>query len=501
MVFADLFFIYVFLPLCLICYGLAKKLSTKNIVLIVFSLIFYAWGEPLWILLLLFSSFFNWFIGILIGKFRDTPRAKLAVGGGIFVDILLLLIFKYSAFIVENLNAVSGAAIPVPQITLPIGISFYTFQAISYILDCYWETVDVQPKYHKFLLYLSLFPQLIAGPIVRYSVVEQEIDNRSVNATDLCEGALRVILGLAKKVIIANNLWSIVNTFFGKDITGLSVLGTWYTIIVYSLYVYFDFSGYSDIAIGLGRMFGFHFDENFRHPFACTTIAEFWQRWHISLGSFFRDYVYIPLGGKKKHQILNMAIVWALTEFDTVKDVNFLVDGQRRDTLTHGTNISGSYTRVGLNQEETAQEVFGGASEVQLYFPAQDGRLLVPVSRTVYSSDDVATAVFEFLRGPRADSGLETPLPQETQLLGVSVENGVVTINFSKGFTRIAEQSDGGMQAMRALMLTCTRYPGIKRVKILVDGEPYQMPTQDMPTFANVASEVESSFPEVMVIE
>ena len=259
MVFADLFFIYVFLPLCLICYGLAKKLSTKNIVLIVFSLIFYAWGEPLWILLLLFSSFFNWFIGILIGKFRDTPRAKLAVGGGIFVDILLLLIFKYSAFIVENLNAVSGAAIPVPQITLPIGISFYTFQAISYILDCYWETVDVQPKYHKFLLYLSLFPQLIAGPIVRYSVVEQEIDNRSVNATDLCEGALRVILGLAKKVIIANNLWSIVNTFFGKDITGLSVLGTWYTIIVYSLYVYFDFSGYSDIAIGLGRMFGFHF--------------------------------------------------------------------------------------------------------------------------------------------------------------------------------------------------------------------------------------------------
>ena len=228
-----------------------------------------------------------------------------------------MLIFKYSAFIVENLNAVSGAAIPVPQITLPIGISFYTFQAISYILDCYWETVDVQPKYHKFLLYLSLFPQLIAGPIVRYSVVEQEIDNRSVNATDLCEGALRVILGLAKKVIIANNLWSIVNTFFGKDITGLSVLGTWYTIIVYSLYVYFDFSGYSDIAIGLGRMFGFRFDENFRHPFACTTIAEFWQRWHISLGSFFRDYLLYDYGcfmlfeqkmGKKRMK--KWPIVW-----------------------------------------------------------------------------------------------------------------------------------------------------------------------------------------------
>ena len=204
---------------------------------------------------------------------------------------------------------------------------------------------------------------------------------------------------------------------------------------------------------------------------------------------------------KQQEENLRTAIVWALTEFDTVKDVSFLVDGQQRDTLTHGTNISGSYTRVGLNQEEATQEVFGGASEVQLYFPAQDGRLLVPVSRTVYSSDDVATAVFEFLRGPKADSGLETPLPEDTQLLGVSVKDGVVTINFSKGFTRIAEQSDGGVQAMRALMLTCTRYPGVKRVKILVDGEPYEMPTQDTPTFANIASEVENSFPEVMIIE
>ena len=204
---------------------------------------------------------------------------------------------------------------------------------------------------------------------------------------------------------------------------------------------------------------------------------------------------------KQQEENLRTAIVWALTEFDTVKDVSFLVDGQQRDTLTHGTNISGSYTRVGLNQEEATQEVFGGASEVQLYFPAQDGRLLVPVSRTVYSSDDVATAVFEFLRGPKADSGLETPLPEDTQLLGVSVKDGVVTINFSKGFTQIAEQSDGGVQAMRALMLTCTRYPGIKRVKILVAGEPYEMPTQDTPTFANIASEVENSFPEVMIIE
>lgn len=209
----------------------------------------------------------------------------------------------------------------------------------------------------------------------------------------------------------------------------------------------------------------------------------------------------LSASSKQQEENMRTAIVWALTEFDTVKDVNFLVEGQKRDTLTHGTNISGSYTRVGLNQEEPAAPTFAGASEVQMYFPAQDGRLLVPVSRTVYSDDDVATAVFEFLRGPKADSGLETPLDEDVQLLGVSVSGGVVTINFSKEFTKIAERSDGGVQAMRGLMMTCTRYPGIRKVKILVDGEPYQMPVGDVPTFANVASDVENSFPEVMLIE
>ena len=209
----------------------------------------------------------------------------------------------------------------------------------------------------------------------------------------------------------------------------------------------------------------------------------------------------LTAGDKQQEENLRTAIVWALTEFDTVKDVNFLVDGQKRSTLTHGTNISGSYTRVGLNQEEQAAETFADAQEVQMYFPAQDGRLLVPVSRTVYAQDDIATAVFEFLRGPKADSGLETPLGDDVQLLGVSVADGVVTINFSKAFTKIAEQSDGGVQAMRALMMTCTRYPGIRKVKILVDGEPYPLPVSDVPTFANVAAEVESQFPEVMAIE
>ena len=209
----------------------------------------------------------------------------------------------------------------------------------------------------------------------------------------------------------------------------------------------------------------------------------------------------LSAASKQQEENMRTAIVWALTEFDTVKDVNFLVDGQRRDTLTHGTNISGSYTRVGLNQEEPIVETFAGAKEVQMYFPAQDGRLLVPISRTVYSEDDVATAVFEFLRGPKAESGLETPLDSDVELLGISVKDGVVTINFSQEFTKIAERSDGGVQAMRALMMTCTRYPGIKKVKILVDGKPYQLPVDDVPTFANIASEVENSYPEVMLIE
>lgn len=327
MVFADLFFIYFFLPLCLICYFAAKKLETRNNVLIIFSLIFYAWGEPICIFLLLFSAAFNWLMGMHIGVNRNNPKGKKFVAAAVAVDILILLIFKYTGFFAETFNGIFHASIPVPQITLPIGISFYTFQAISYVLDCYWENVKPQRDFRKFLLYLSLFPQLIAGPIVRYSVVEQEVSNRRVTATDLSEGALRVIVGLAKKVIIANNLYAIVDQFFGQDISTLSTLGTWYTVIVYSMYVYFDFSGYSDIAIGLGRMFGFHFDENFKHPFACKTIAEFWQRWHISLGSFFRDYLlYVPIMGKNR-KYFSLFLVWFCTGMWHGASWNFILWG------------------------------------------------------------------------------------------------------------------------------------------------------------------------------
>ena len=320
MVFADLFFLYIFLPLCLLCYFVSKKLKTKNTVLIIFSLVFYAWGEPLYVLLLLFSAAFNWFMGGLIGRYKGQTKAKTVVASAIIVDVLLLVIFNYTGFLVEKIKGLLHIGIPVPNISLPIGLSFFTFQAISYIIDCYWETVKPQRSFKKFLLYLSLFPQLIAGPIVRYSVVEKEIEKRRSTAVDISEGSMRFIVGLAKKVIIANNLYAVVTQFYGDvnknqyaDISSLSFLGTWFVIICYSLYVYFDFSGYSDMAIGLGRIFGFHFDENFKYPFICKTISEFWQRWHISLSSFFRDYLfYVPIFGKTR-KYLNLFLVWFCT--------------------------------------------------------------------------------------------------------------------------------------------------------------------------------------------
>ena len=327
MIFADLFFLYFFLPLCLLFYFISKKLKTKNTVLIVFSLIFYAWGEPSAFFLLLVVAIINWFFGNQIGKNINTNKAKAFAAVAIVTDIGLLTVFKYSGFIVRNLNGLFHSSLPVPQIALPIGISFFTFQAISYIMDCMWETVEPQKSFKKFLLYISLFPQLVAGPIVRYSLVASEIEKRRTTAVDLSEGSMRVIVGLAKKVIIANNLYAIVEQFFGNDITHLSFLGTWFTVIAYSLYVYFDFSGYSDIAIGLGRIFGFHFDENFNYPFICKTISEFWQRWHISLSTFFRDYLfYAPVFGRPR-KYFNLFLVWFCTGLWHGAEWNFIFWG------------------------------------------------------------------------------------------------------------------------------------------------------------------------------
>ena len=327
MVFSDLFFLYAFLPLCMLFYFVWKNITWKNVVLVVFSLLFYAWGEPLWIILLIFSTAANYCCGLMIEKFKGTSKAKLGVVLSLVISLGLLAVFKYSDFVVENLNLILPFEIPAPNITLPIGISFYTFQILSYILDAYWGKVKVQHNPLKFLMFVSLFPQLVAGPIVRYGVIEKEIDDRISTADDISEGITRFIIGLGKKVIIANNLFTVVEATLGGNMETLSVFGCWYGVVCYALQVYFDFSGYSDMAIGLGRIFGFHFNENFNYPFICKNITEFWQRWHISLGSFFRDYLlYVPIFGKRR-QYLSLFLVWFCTGLWHGASWNYIIWG------------------------------------------------------------------------------------------------------------------------------------------------------------------------------
>lgn len=333
LIFADLFFLYIFLPVCLILYFICKNLTWRNLVLVVFSLVFYAWGEPLCVFLLMFSAFVDYLNGRIIDKHRGKLGAKLALAASLIINIGLLVVFKYSGFLVENFNLLTGLSIPVPNIALPIGISFYTFQTVSYTIDNYWGKVQTQKSYMRFLMYVSLFPQLVAGPIVRYATVEQEINCRQTTLADVSEGISRICLGLGKKVLIADNLSSLVTGLFGDaangyaQLEGLSVAGTWFGAAAVGLWYYFDFSGYSDIAIGLGRIFGFKFEENFKHPFMCRNITQFWQRWHISLGSFFRDYLfYLPIFGKRR-QYFNLFLVWFCTGLWHGASWNFVIWG------------------------------------------------------------------------------------------------------------------------------------------------------------------------------
>ena len=313
MLFADLLFMYAFLPLCFLFYFMFKSIKVKNAVLIAFSLIFYACGEPVKIFLFVASALINYLLALWMDKARGSAKCKLALILSLIYNIGMLGIFKYTDFMINNVNGIFGTEIPLLKIALPLGISFYTFQVMSYMIDVYWEKVPVQKHFHKLLLYISLFPQLVAGPIVRYQTIAEEIDSRKTSITDAFEGFLRLIIGLSKKVLLANNLNVLVQNCFGNNVSEASVTATWIGVIAYSMQVYFDFSGYSDMAIGIGRIFGFHFNENFRHPFMCRSISEFWQRWHISLGSFFRDYLlYLPIFGKRR-AVLSLFLVWFTT--------------------------------------------------------------------------------------------------------------------------------------------------------------------------------------------
>ena len=337
MVFSDLFFLFVFIPAFILCYlfgGIIdRKLLNKdvrrthqarNMALVVFSLIFYAWGEPVYVFLMLLSVLANYIIGLQIDK--QEQHRKVALALGLVVNIGVLGVFKYANFFADTL---SQAGIPVssPNIALPIGISFYIFQSISYLIDVYRKESPVQHRFVDLLLYISMFPQLIAGPIVRYGTIANNIHHRQTNTADIAYGVQRFLVGLGKKVILANQLSELSDLFLKNNLENLSVAGAWMGIIAFTLQIYFDFSGYSDMAIGMGRCLGFKFNENFNHPYCCNSITDFWRRWHISLGSFFRDYLYIPLGGNRRHQAFNILVVWFLTGMWHGASWNFIIWG------------------------------------------------------------------------------------------------------------------------------------------------------------------------------
>ena len=332
MIFSSLFFLFVFLPLILLVYLFVPK-KAKNIVLLISSLIFYAWGEPVYILLMVFSIIYNYISGMEIDFYRrrgNTAQLRLIFWLAVGVNLGILGFFKYYGFLLENLNRILPFTIKYTPLALPIGISFYTFQTLSYIIDVYRGDVDVQRNPINFGLYISMFPQLIAGPIVRYSDIEAQLTDRKVTFEGFGQGVKFFVKGLAKKVLLANNIGMAYTAISALPADKFSALAAWIGAVAYTFQIYFDFSGYSDMAIGLGKMFGFTFMMNFDHPYISSSITEFWRRWHISLSTWFREYVYIPLGGNREgtaKAIRNLFIVWTLTGFWHGAAWNFVVWG------------------------------------------------------------------------------------------------------------------------------------------------------------------------------
>ena len=318
---------YLFLPICLLLYFILHGIKARNYLLLVMSLLFYAWGEPKWIILMIVTTLIDYGAGLLVDQYRGQKLAKWALAGSVVITLSFLAVFKYLGFFNQNLNQIFGAELPTQIFNLPIGISFYTFQAITYVVDVYRGKAQVQRSYANLLLYVALFPQLIAGPIVRYTDIAAQLENREMTLPGFSKGITRFVTGLGKKVLLANIAGQVATSLIGGELSKASVLGAWLGIFAYTFQIYFDFSGYSDMAIGLGHMFGFTYVENFNYPYISKSITEFWRRWHISLSTFFRDYVYIPLGGNRRHQLRNMFIVWALTGLWHGASWNFVLWG------------------------------------------------------------------------------------------------------------------------------------------------------------------------------
>lgn len=330
MVFSSIIFLFTFLPLALLLYYSVPR-SVKNMILLIISLVFYAWGEPVYVLLMIFTTVFDYLAALIISKNKDDKvKRRIVFIIALAVNLLILGFFKYYGFLIDNINLIFNTNIQYTKLALPIGISFYTFQVLSYVVDVYLEKVKVQRSLISFGLYVTMFPQLVAGPIVKYTDIDYQLTNRKESVNKFGQGVDRFIAGLGKKVLLANNIGIVWTTIQGMNTENISVLTAWIGIIAYTFQIYFDFSGYSDMAIGLGKMFGFDFIENFNYPYISTSVTEFWRRWHISLGGWFREYVYIPLGGNRvntlKH-IRNLFIVWFLTGLWHGASWNFIVWG------------------------------------------------------------------------------------------------------------------------------------------------------------------------------
>ncbi|MBQ9374938.1 MAG: MBOAT family protein [Ruminococcus sp.] len=330
MLFSSITFLFAFLALVLLLYFIVPR-KMKNFVLLIFSLVFYAWGEAVYIVLMLAAIVVAYITGIFADKNRSSNRiAFVSVLAAVVWNIGLLLFFKYTDFFITNTNSLFGLNIKLLGLALPIGISFYSFQALSYVIDVYRGEVKSQRNFITLATYISLFPQLIAGPIVRYQTIEKQLISRQETADKFAKGVKRFAVGLGKKVLLANNIGFLFSEISGTPQSELSLTASWLGILAYTFQIYFDFSGYSDMAIGLGKMFGFDFLENFNYPYISKSITDFWRRWHISLSSWFRDYVYIPLGGNRKglpRQCLNIMIVWFLTGFWHGANWNFMIWG------------------------------------------------------------------------------------------------------------------------------------------------------------------------------
>ena len=333
MIFSSVTFVSVFLPVVFLLHWILPGIKCKNVLLIAASLAFYAYGEPVYVLLMLASVAVNYLLGLACGCGTEARRRIMVVFAVVW-NIGLLVVFKYSGFLVQLLNDTGLVRVPVPRMKLPVGISFFTFQSLSYVIDVYRDAVKPQKNFAKVLLYISFFPQLIAGPIVKYHDIEQEIDHRHVTLEGTALGMRRFTAGLAKKVLISNVLGLTADTLFAADPGCMNVMTSWIAAVSYLFQIYFDFSGYSDMALGMGQMFGFHFKENFNYPYVSDSVQEFWRRWHMSLSGWFREYLYIPLGGNRKGRartVCNKMIVFFCTGLWHGANVTFIVWG-----LYHG---------------------------------------------------------------------------------------------------------------------------------------------------------------------